>query len=226
MAVVKGVDLEKESQEAKRFEEQAETQLVVAQKLVITTVGEYQNTGEKRKEVNQHLKELKTTRESFTQPLEATKKRIIAFFKPAETKWKQVKDLLDAGMLGWEEEEAERQRIEDARLLALAQEEQDRLQAQAEARAEEAEESGNAELADEIMDNVPQVEMSVVKRTPTKVDGVSTRTLWRFRVVNVDLVPRDLMIPDEKVLGEIARESKGTAEVPGVEFYSEKIKAS
>ena len=46
--------------------------------------------------------------------------------------------------------------------------------------------------------------------------------IWKFRVVNPDLVPREYLIIDEKKLNEIARTTKGTINIAGIEFYSEK----
>ncbi len=54
-----------------------------------------------------------------------------------------------------------------------------------------------------------------------KVSGVSLRENWSFRIVDENLIPREYLKPDEKLLGEVARSMKGKIKVPGVEFFSE-----
>lgn len=59
-----------------------------------------------------------------------------------------------------------------------------------------------------------------------KVKGVSFREVWKARVVDVNLIPRQYMVPDMVALNDMARAFKGDASVPGVEFYSENVVAS
>ena len=60
----------------------------------------------------------------------------------------------------------------------------------------------------------------VVAAAPA-LEGVAVRTYWKARVVDAALVPREFCIPDESLLDKIARESKGTKRIPGVEFYAD-----
>lgn len=57
------------------------------------------------------------------------------------------------------------------------------------------------------------------------VQGISTRTLWRARVIDAKLVPDEYKIVNDKMLQDIAKATKGKVAVPGVEFYSEQILA-
>ena len=119
--------------------------------------------------------------------------------------------------------EAERKAAEEARQAAetaqspvaafLAQEEANRATAAAEAAMEAAK------------DNLRQAAMagqSVAAVIPPKVTaaGTSLRRTWKARVVDVNAVPREFLIPNEQLLGQIAREQKENASVPGVEFYT------
>jgi len=54
-----------------------------------------------------------------------------------------------------------------------------------------------------------------------KTEGVSTTTLWRWRLTDVDLLPREYMVPDEKLINRIVRERKDSTHIPGLEVYSE-----
>lgn len=93
--------------------------------------------------------------------------------------------------------------------------------------AAEAEEKGKVEEADDLFEqaeaesesapaavqdlaNIPKVQ---------KIRGVSTRKIWKWRLKNLKLVPRDCLILDEKKLNYIARTQEEKANVPGIEFY-------
>jgi len=51
--------------------------------------------------------------------------------------------------------------------------------------------------------------------------GQSNRKIWRARVVDAAIVPREWLIPDEKGLASFATATKGAKQIPGVEFYFE-----
>ena len=65
-----------------------------------------------------------------------------------------------------------------------------------------------------------------VESTVKPVAGVRQQIVYRFRIVDKAKLPLDYLVPDEKTLGELARSSKGTATVPGVEFYAEPVLAA
>lgn len=67
--------------------------------------------------------------------------------------------------------------------------------------------------------------VTVVREQP-KVAGISMRTLWRARVVDHALVPREYMIPNDQALNKVAEATKGAIKIPGVEIYSEQSVAS
>ena len=119
--------------------------------------------------------------------------------------------------------EAERKAAEEARQAAetaqspvaafLAQEEAARAEAGAQAALKAAED--NLRLA-------AMAGQSVAAALPPKVTaaGTSLRRTWKARVVDANAIPREFLIPNEQLLGQIAREQKENASVPGVEFYT------
>ena len=66
----------------------------------------------------------------------------------------------------------------------------------------------------------------VVESKVEDVAGISTRTNWKFKIVDELLIPREYLIPDEKYIGQIVRAGKGKKQIPGIEIYSENIIAS
>ena len=61
----------------------------------------------------------------------------------------------------------------------------------------------------------------VIAREVPKIAGIKTRTVWKYRIVDAAQIPREYMIPNEVMLGNVARSTKGAVKVAGVEFYSE-----
>lgn len=59
-----------------------------------------------------------------------------------------------------------------------------------------------------------------------KIKGLSTKKIWKMRVVNPTLLPKEYLMPNEKMLNEIARATKGSLNIPGVEFYFEESLSS
>jgi len=55
-----------------------------------------------------------------------------------------------------------------------------------------------------------------------KVAGIMTREVWKWRLVNVDLIPRAYLIPDEVKIGKVVRATEGKIDIPGIEAYLEK----
>ena len=76
-------------------------------------------------------------------------------------------------------------------------------------------------MAESISSFAPTVQTSVAS-----AEGLSTRSTWKANVVNEELVPDDVMgivirPIDMSALNKIARDSKGKAKIPGVEFYQD-----
>ena len=121
-------------------------------------------------------------------------------------------------------------RAEEARLQEEArkhaQAEADRLsQEQAIADAVELEAAGDTKGAEAVLANPAPVAVYVppviIPRAVPKAEGVSSSQVWKFRITNVDLIPREYMVPDEKAIGQIARALKNKTNIPGVEVYPE-----
>lgn len=122
-------------------------------------------------------------------------------------------------------------RAEEARLQELA-----RVEAEAEAQrlaeeqaiadAIELEAQGDTKGAAAVLNNpvppqrvyVPPV---IVQRQVPKTVGVSSSQMWKFRITDVDKIPREFMVPDEKMIGQIVRASKSKTNIPGIEVYTE-----
>lgn len=72
--------------------------------------------------------------------------------------------------------------------------------------------------AEEVVAPVVHVEPEI-----EKTEGEARQTVWKARIVDVDKIPREYMIPNEKAINAVARSTKGQIAIPGVEIYSENI---
>ena len=129
----------------------------------------------------------------------------------------KIKKLLQSKIGGYLQQEREKAEAEARRKQEelRKQEEEKRL-----AEATKLEEDGKAEEAQAVLEQeiiTPQVKAEVVEKS----EGLRTRIVWKFRITDIDKIPRELMIPNEKLIGEKARTEKDKANIPGVEVYSE-----
>ena len=159
---------------------------------------------------------------------------IVAFFRPEkEARWaahkaivgyeKRFTDILDGAekrirqaIQAWDADEAERIRVERARLQALADEQ---ARKERERLAREAAKLKTPELRAQRMEQAAAVVAPVVQVSmPEKQKGESTRMIWSAQVTDESVVPREYLIVNQKALDIIARSTKGAIKIPGVKM--------
>ncbi len=179
--------------------------------------------------------------------IKAIRSKWTAYWGPVKTKahaaWKEIvaresavvkicdqaermaKDKADA----WYAEEQRKAAAEQARRQAVADEkarrERERLQ-------KEAAKLKTPELREERLAQAAEVEAPVITvEAPEQVEGVSTRTIWKARVVDMaalieaakpNTVAASFLAVNQQVLDAFSRSTKGAVPVPGVEFYAER----
>jgi hypothetical protein len=173
---------------------------------------------------------------SFVRRIKDTQKRVDDIFDPAIeaahkshkaalAAKKKVREPLDqaeraikSSISVFLAEEERKRRIEERRLAeaARAEEEERRLQ-----EAIDLERAGHTEEADEVLAAPAAFTAPVVLPTPPKAAGISSRQVWKYRVISEFAIPRAFMTPDHARLAEYARAMGPSANVPGIEFYSE-----
>ena len=124
-------------------------------------------------------------------------------------------------------EQERRRKVEEARLAALAQlEEENRRLVEAAALEAEGLKTGDQEMVQTAQDIMAAPVVAPVitlpKATPT-VAGVSMREAWRYRITDPALVPRSYLVIDDAKLGAVVRALKEMTDIPGVVAYSEKV---
>jgi hypothetical protein len=142
-------------------------------------------------------KSIKAKEKEKLEPVEAAERLI---------KWK---------MSEYHSKEDERRREEERKL-----QEEARKKAKKEAEDKQAEADFLAEITGETAEKI-EVQVPEVKiEAPKKVDGVSYVTIWKFRIVDESLLPREFLVPDEKKIRDKVIQQKDMTNIPGIEVYS------
>jgi len=126
-------------------------------------------------------------------------------------------------LIGAYDQQQERLRREQERIAQEALRREQKETAIREAQALQA--SGDSEGAEQVISQAaasPAPAVVIPSMVP-KVTGKSSRTIWRYRVVNPELVPKEYMMVDEIKLGQIVRALKGSTRIPGIQVYEESV---
>lgn len=182
---------------------------------------EYQRVTQFVKDAKAQWNELEAQRKLDKEPFLESGREVDSFYaealrfcKDAETSGKRV-------LLAYEEQQA-RAAAEAQRLAEeQAQRDRERLEAAA-AEVREADPELSAELKAQAVDVIAP---NVAAEIPV-ILGNSTRTIWKHRVTNSKLVPREYMVVNDSMLATVARTTKENhPDIPGVEFYPDKTKS-
>ena len=117
--------------------------------------------------------------------------------------------------------------IEEERKRRAAEEQRKFEQEALLAKLEKERDEGDTKLADETFDKIEEIheESLKVEETPQMV-GVTKKTLIRWKVSDLDLVPRDLLTVDKPKVDEIVKRMKMNASIPGIEVYEDLVIAT
>jgi len=90
------------------------------------------------------------------------------------------------------------------------------------AKLEKERDDGDTKLSDETFEKIEDIhaESMKVEEAP-QMTGVTKKTLIRWRVTDIDLVPRDLLMIDKAKVDEIVKRMKMNASIPGIEIYED-----
>lgn len=201
------------------FEKEAGSALAIAQGITaITTPDMYAQAGEHIKGFKLLIKKIDDTRKEMTRPLDALKKKWIAFFDKPLNQVTEAKQSLDRLLLSYEQEQERKRQAEQAKLDEKARIEKEK----ALTKAEELRAQGKTEKAEVLEQKAETTIAPVAVTVIPKVEGLARKTLWKYRIKDINLIPREYMIPNEVMLGQVARATKGTLPIAGIEFYEEK----
>ena len=176
---------------------EAQELVAFARDVEITSSPEYESVGQQLLAVKEEQKNLKAKKDTVLRPLQDAVRALQVLFKPAEDALKAAEGAYKNALVAWQ------MRVEEERQLA----------------AQRAEEAARKKLG-------PAAVRKALTSAPEaveKISGISTRDHWVAIVVDVTKVPREFMIPNQRMLDDTAEATKGTATIPGVRFENQPI---
>lgn len=198
-----------------------ETQLIVkeAQGIVIKTQADYIIAGELRKRIKGKIKEIDERRKSLTLPLDGVKKSIMAMFNPMLELLEKGVARIDNGVIAYSEEQDRKAREAQAKADEEARKEREK----AESRAKELEAKGKFEKAQAMQDKADNIIAPVITSAAPKISGQTIKEMWDFEIIDIDIIPRQYLIPNEVLLRKTVSASSGKILISGIKIFSKKI---
>ncbi|MDI9504826.1 MAG: hypothetical protein QM271_01825 [Bacillota bacterium] len=195
-----------------------------AKQMEITCQTDYENAGaslikikDQAKKIKDYWAEPKRKAKAAHQEIVDREKAMLSVLNEAEAIIKgTMRHYIDAVEKARREAEAEarrRQEEEAARLLEMA------------VQAEQSGDDHGAAVSMAMAEMVSEMPAAPVIEAP-KASGISTRKTWKARVTDPAKVPCyangvEIRPVNMSALNNLARMTKGTAEIPGVEFFEE-----
>ena len=205
------------------LDKQSQESLTLANAYTITTTEQFQFAAEELKAIKAGIKSAEKMRKEATGPLDDAKKTIMDWFRPIEDRYIKAEVKIKTSMIIFQREEERKRIVAEAASREVARKEQERINDEAMAAAERAQANHDTETADAIIAAVPTIQPVPVPVATPKIQGISTRQIWKYRIVDAGSVPDEYKIINEAMLGSLARSTKGAVEVPGVEFFPEDV---
>jgi len=185
--------------------------------LEIANDTEYANAGTLLTVIAGHRKRLEEERRTITRQLDAAKRAVMDEFEPTENRLDAARQTITQALGAYERA----RRVEQERLAREAEErarkERERLAKQAERAAAKGQEEKAASLALE----ADLVTPAIAPTAPPKVPGYSSRSVWKFQIVDHDAIPREFLMPDEATIRGYVNAMKERANIPGVRIWKE-----
>ena len=190
--------------------------------VTISNDGEMHQVAELLRRIKTHAKDLNEKRLEITRPIDESKARIMAMFRPIEDKLKNAENIIKRGILSWEAKIAEENRRQQEIANRAAKEAEERARAALVVKAETAIAEGKPELAVAYVEKAEAVIVAPVNvAVERRASGISIPKIWKFRITDSSLIPDEFWILDETKIGKVVKAMKETTKIPGVEAFDE-----
>lgn len=216
--------------ETEPVEEKALTIVDQARAVKVTDAESYVIAGTLWKAIGDMIKEVEETFNPIVKAAHVAHKAAVEkrakFLDPLTAAQKDVKRLMSDYDAAQEaiRREAQRKAEEAARKAAEEQALLEAIAAEEAAKANGAAQEEAAAEAEAVMTAPVYVPPVVVpKATPKLAGGPVYRTVWKYRVTNSTLVPREYLMLDEVKIGQVVRALKGATNIPGIEPFEDRV---
>lgn len=227
------------SQEAKEVSASTDLLLQDAKGFKVLSPADLEVSANMFKTIKQKKKQIDEVRKSLTRPLDAAKKRIMDFFRPAENKLAEAENSIEKTILEYRAEERRKAEEEQRKAAEEAKKRQEEELARIQKEQEEAEMLGDSETVEnlEMQKTVAATtaEVATVVAPEPKLSGVSEVKRWKAVVTDKMALIRyiaqtgqfeNVVEFSNKELNALATATKGTIQVPGIEFKAERSLAA
>jgi hypothetical protein len=184
----------------------------------ITNNNDYVKAGNILLTIKDIRKKIEATFKPIKQKFDAAKKEVLDQEKAADRPLIEAENWIKPLISGYLVEQEKIRQAEERRLQELARKEEEERRL---LEAIEAEKNGQQDEAQAIIDAPVQAPPVVVPKAVPKVEGISMRENWRFRIVDEKKIPREFLKVDEVKIGAYVRAMKSAGNIPGVEIYNE-----
>lgn len=204
-------------QEVKQLSATVEGVLQAATEYKITTPEAYTASAERLRDIKGIQKKIEDAEKSITKPMNDALKAARDLFRAPKAAADKAESLIKAAISDYQaaqrriQAEAQRKADEDAR---KERERLAKLQGAAEKR-------GDTAKAETFQERAAAVVAPVVIVAPPKAEGVTSRTVWKFEVMDAAKVPREYLVVDESRIRKVVQALKSDCNIPGVRVYSE-----
>ena len=205
--------------DVKEIKKESTALAVKANSFTITTDDQYVEAMSFAKFIKESIKKVEKAFDPIIKQAHKTWKAAIAqkgqYIAPREAALK----ILDSKGRAFRIEQEKIRQEEQRKAQELANKEAERqrkLAEKAQARGDEKKAQEFTAKAEEVAAITPVIASKV-----SKIEGVAIRKIWKFRIVDDRLLPREWLTPDMNKIGATVRATKGTLRIPGIEIYQE-----
>lgn len=224
------------TQEAKEVSESTDLLLQEAKDFKIKTIADLEISANILKTIKQKKKKIDEVRKSLTRPFDAAKKTIMEFFRPAENKLAEAENEMQKTILEYRAEERRKAEEEARKAAEEARKKQEEDLARIQKEQEEAEMMGdsetveNLEMQKTVVATTAEVATVVTTEEP-KLSGVAEVKRWKAVVTDKMALIKHIAATGQfenliefsnKELNALATATKGTIQIPGIEFKAER----
>lgn len=187
----------------------------------------YVRAGELLKAIKDIRREIDETFDSVIKKAHEAHKEAVAKKKKAEAPLLEAEAIIKPRIAGYI---AEQERIRQAEERRLQEEARKREEEARLAEAVHLESVGDKEAAESVLDEPVAPPVVVLPKTTPKIEGISSRKAWKYRVKDDGKVNRSFLVIDEKKIGALVRQlgpqAEGIIGKGSIEIYEERIIAS
>lgn len=216
--------------EAEQLQQETTGLLTQARQFKVANAEQFQQAGTELIRIKGVRKKIDEMFDPGIKKAHETHKEFVALKKTFTDPCDQTEMLIKRELSVYNEQQRRIAAEQEAKLRAIAEEQARKERERLLAQAVKADEKGQSEKAETLLDQAETVITLVPIVTPQveKVQGISSRKVWKARIVNEQLVPAyhngvEIRKIQQGQLDRIAQMTAGNTQIQGIEFYPDEI---